>query len=128
MGQKKDLVITQKDVREIQLAKSAIAVGIAKLAEKAGITPYELDKIYIVGAFGNFIDSTNAMKLGVLPTLSADKVTAAGNCAGLGVCRSAFDPEADEAFSYICSHCESINLAELDDFQTQFVSNLKFSV
>ena len=127
-GANKDLTLPQKDVREIQLAKSAIAVGIAKLSEKAGITPGELDRIYIGGAFGNFIDSANAMKLGVLPALPADKVTAAGNCAGLGVCRSAFDPEAEEAFGYICSHCESINLAELDDFQTQFVRNLKFGV
>ncbi|MDO5115197.1 MAG: ASKHA domain-containing protein [Synergistaceae bacterium] len=125
-GAASDLVLTQKDVREVQLAKSAIAVGIKKLTEQAGITTAELDRIYLGGAFGNYIDRSNAMRMGILPRVPLERVLPVGNCAGLGVCRSAFDPEADRAFSYIEANCQSINLAAADDFQQKFVHYLNF--
>jgi len=59
--------ITQKDIREFQLAKSAIRAGIEILIKRAGLSYNQIDKVYIAGAFGSYIDKDNALRINLIP-------------------------------------------------------------
>lgn len=125
LGAERDLVLTQKDVREAQLAKSAIAVGIDKLLERLGLAAPDLHRVYLAGAFGNYIDQKNAMELGLLPRVAPDRVEAVRNAAGQGVCRALFDPQAQQQLERISRLCQPLNLAAEDDFQQRFLARLQ---
>lgn len=73
--------ITQKDVREFQLAKSAIRAGIEVLLNEAGITYKDIDKIYVSGSFGSYLNKKNAIKTGLLPNIPLEKIILVGNSA-----------------------------------------------
>uniref|UniRef100_A0A7C3RJC6 DUF4445 domain-containing protein n=1 Tax=Dictyoglomus thermophilum TaxID=14 RepID=A0A7C3RJC6_DICTH len=73
--------ITQKDVREFQLVKSALRAGIEVLLNKAGIIYKEIDKIYIAGSFGSYLNRKNAIKTGLLPHIPLEKIILVGNSA-----------------------------------------------
>ena len=66
-GDGKPVYLSQKDIREVQLAKGAIAAGIALLAEQMGITLEQVEQVYIAGAFGNYMDPAGACRIGMLP-------------------------------------------------------------
>jgi uncharacterized 2Fe-2S/4Fe-4S cluster protein (DUF4445 family) len=77
-----DMCLTQKDIRQIQLAKGALFVAAESLLDRFGIS--EPDKILLAGAFGSFIDKRNALAIGMLPDISPDQVFVVGNSAGDG--------------------------------------------
>jgi uncharacterized 2Fe-2S/4Fe-4S cluster protein (DUF4445 family) len=79
----KGLILTQQDIREMQLAKGAISAGIQILAQKMGVSPEDIDKIYIAGAFGNYINLANARTIGLIE-YPEEKVTKLGNSALIG--------------------------------------------
>ncbi len=87
-GNEEDIAVTQKDIRELQLAKAAIAAGIAVLLKEVKIDASQIDRIYLAGAFGNYLDRENAVALGMFPGLSVDKIIPVGNAAaeGAGLC------------------------------------------
>ena len=126
-GAAADLVLTQKDIREAQLAKSAIAVGIDKLLERQNVTLEQVEHVYLAGAFGNYIDQHNACYLGILPQVAEEKIRAVHNSAGLGVCRSLYDPLAAAEMRRIGELCRPLNLAAEDDFQQRFLARLEFT-
>jgi uncharacterized 2Fe-2S/4Fe-4S cluster protein (DUF4445 family) len=80
----KDIVITQKDIREIQKAKAAIYTGSSLLMKKNNVKPCEIDNIYIAGAFGNYLDPENMRTIGMFPDFTLDKIIGVGNAAGTG--------------------------------------------
>jgi uncharacterized 2Fe-2S/4Fe-4S cluster protein (DUF4445 family) len=119
------VVLTQADIRELQVAKAAIAAGVAILTENLGASLEDLTRIYLAGAFGNYIDRVNASRIGLLP-VPAEKVAPAGNSALLGAKRSLFDKAADaiEAIRGISTHVP-LNLDE--NFQEVFVREMMFT-
>lgn len=119
------VVLTQADIRELQVAKAAIAAGVAILTQNLGASLDDLTRIFLAGAFGNYIDRVNASRIGLLP-VPAEKVTPAGNSALLGAKRSLFDrsAEAIEAIRGISSHVP-LNLDE--NFQEVFVREMMFT-
>lgn len=78
------IAITQKDIRELQLAKASIRAGIQGLLEEAGLEEGELERVYIAGAFGSYIDIESAIVIGMLPPLPLDRFLQVGNAAGVG--------------------------------------------
>jgi uncharacterized 2Fe-2S/4Fe-4S cluster protein (DUF4445 family) len=80
----RNITITQKDVREVQLAKGAIRSGINVLLKNAGCSAEEINKIIIAGAFGNYINVSSAITIGMLPFISLDRFHQVGNAAGVG--------------------------------------------
>ncbi|MEA1964070.1 MAG: ASKHA domain-containing protein [Candidatus Aerophobetes bacterium] len=78
------ITITQKDVREIQLAKGAIRAGIQVLLQTKNHSREEIKKVIIAGAFGSYIDVGSAVTIGMLPRLSLDRFRQVGNAAGMG--------------------------------------------
>jgi uncharacterized 2Fe-2S/4Fe-4S cluster protein (DUF4445 family) len=83
-GKHKEITITQRDVRELQLAKAAVRTGIEVLLRSKGITEKHLDQIIVAGAFGSYLDLTSAITIGMLPSLPLDRFRQVGNAAGTG--------------------------------------------
>lgn len=83
-----DVVITQKDIRELQLAKAAIAAGIEILYKEAGIEAKDVQRLFLAGAFGNYLDRANAVALGLFPGIPVENIIPVGNAAaeGAGIC------------------------------------------
>jgi uncharacterized 2Fe-2S/4Fe-4S cluster protein (DUF4445 family) len=83
-GTGEDIVITQHDVSELQLAKSAIATGLEILVESTQIALTDVHEIIVAGAFGSYIDIRNAVYIGLLPNIARAKYSQIGNAAGIG--------------------------------------------
>jgi uncharacterized 2Fe-2S/4Fe-4S cluster protein (DUF4445 family) len=89
------LALTQKDVRELQLAKGALAVGLRLLCQRAGTTGARLARLRLAGAFGNYVSRESARRIGLFET-PLDRVSSAGNAALLGAKLALFDDDLDQ--------------------------------
>lgn len=78
----RDIVVTAKDIRAVQLAKAALYAGAKTLMMRCGID--KMDEVVLAGAFGSYIDKVNAQKLGLFPDCPYDNITVSGNAAGVG--------------------------------------------
>ena len=114
-----DVVITQTDVRQIQLAKAALYAGIKLLMDEMGVTT--VDRIRLAGAFGSHISVSHAMVLGLIPDCDLEQVTSAGNAAGAGARMALLDRNARLEIASTISKAERIETALADDFQAHFV-------
>lgn len=123
---KSDVLITQKDIREVQLAKAAISAGIAIMMKEIGVTGETLEKISIAGAFGNYIRNSSAINIGLLPKVSEEKIFSLGNSAGIGVSMILLSKESDEYAEKIAREIEHIELAARSDFQDQYMMVMRF--
>ena len=83
-GLERDLLVTRKDVHEIQLAKSAIRAGTETLLANAGVMAEDLDGFIVAGAFGTYLDLRSAVRVGMFPSLPLEKFRQVGNAAGVG--------------------------------------------
>ena len=81
---RKEIIVTQDDVREIQLAKAAIQTGIQVLLAERGLPLEAVEQVIIAGAFGSYIDVPNALATGMLPPLPLERFNQVGNAAGIG--------------------------------------------
>jgi uncharacterized 2Fe-2S/4Fe-4S cluster protein (DUF4445 family) len=83
-GTMQDIVVTQNDIGEIQLAKAAIRTGINILLNEFGITEEQIDQIIVAGAFGTYINIESAIRVGMLPSIPLNRFSQVGNAAGIG--------------------------------------------
>ena len=118
--------ITQKDIRELQLAKAAIRAGIELMAEKLGVGLDDIRRVEIAGAFGNYMKAENACKIGLLPDVFLDRIHAVGNAAGAGACLTMMSAAAQQSARDIAAKVEFLELATMPDFQDCFVDALEF--
>ncbi len=116
------LVITQNDVRAIQLAKAALYAGVRLLMDHAGIEA--VDEIRLAGAFGSHIDTTYAMVLGLIPDCDLAKVGSAGNAAGTGALIALLSVAARREIEAVVRRVEKIETAVEPRFQEHFVEAL----
>ena len=116
--------LTQGDIRELQVAKAAIAAGVQILAKDIGATLEDISRIYLAGAFGNYIDRSNAFRIGLLP-VPPEKIQPAGNTALLGAKLALFqtDPEIYTNIKNLGTHV-ALNLDE--QFQDIFINEMGF--
>jgi uncharacterized 2Fe-2S/4Fe-4S cluster protein (DUF4445 family) len=113
------IVVTQNDVRQIQLAKAALYAGVKLLLDKAGIA--KVDRIRLAGAFGSHIDTKYAMVLGLIPDCDLDKVASAGNAAGTGARIALLNVAARREIERVVREVEKIETAIEPKFQEYFV-------
>lgn len=119
----KDIVITQKDVRQIQLAKGALHAGCKLMMRRMGLD--KVDKVKIAGAFGTHVDRKKALIMGLFPDCEIEKIQSVGNAAGDG-CRAALLNRQKRVEANWCSrNVEYIELTVEKDFQQQFMEAMQ---
>jgi uncharacterized 2Fe-2S/4Fe-4S cluster protein (DUF4445 family) len=118
------VTFTQKDVRAIQLAKGALRTGIDLLCREAG-TVYPA-KIWVAGAFGSYINKTDALKIGMFPPIPEADIEMVGNAAGAGAILALFDPDVSTAASALTRATRVLDLSAHPDFQDTFINSLAF--
>lgn len=115
--------LTQTDIRELQLAKGAIAAGIHILLKSLGKSFDDIDTVYLAGAFGNYITIASACRIGLLK-FHSDKIEPSGNTALRGAKLALFLPE--DSFGKLADGIEHISLSEKPDFQDVYVDEMSF--
>ncbi len=118
-----DITVTQKDVRNIQLAKGALAAGAKVLLERIGRDKPE--QVILAGAFGSYIDPNSAANLGLFPDC-LHNIKAVGNAAGSGACLALLDQAARQEAEMIARKVEYIELTSVRKFQKYFTESLWF--
>jgi len=120
------ITLTQKDVREIQLAKAAIAAGVMTLLIKAGKSVEDIDTVYLAGGFGSYIDKTSATRIGLIPQQLLEKIQVIGNGAGIGAVLSLISSERLAECERIASKAEYIELSGSPEFQDAYFECMMF--
>ena len=118
--------ITQKDIRQLQLAKAAIAAGIRVLLQQAGLTPSHVDRVLVAGAFGSYMDPRSACRIGLIPPQLRQKVRPIGNAAGEGAALALLDRRTLADSRALAERITFTELASSPDFQEYFVDELEF--
>jgi uncharacterized 2Fe-2S/4Fe-4S cluster protein (DUF4445 family) len=120
------IYITQKDIREIQLAKAAIAAGINTLVKVMGISLDCIGKVYLAGGFGSYMDKKSAARIGLLPASLEDKIQVAGNTAGTGAIMALLSRDCRDLCNRIRSKAEYVELSAVPGFQDELVDCMFF--
>jgi uncharacterized 2Fe-2S/4Fe-4S cluster protein (DUF4445 family) len=125
-GSGSEIVVTREDVNQIQLAKAAIRAGTEILLREAGINAANLDRFYIAGAFGTYIDLENAIKIGMFPHLPLERFTQVGNAAGSGARQLLLSRQKRADALALAAREEYIELTTYPDFTGMFVDAMFF--
>jgi uncharacterized 2Fe-2S/4Fe-4S cluster protein (DUF4445 family) len=120
-GEKTAIVMNQKDVRELQLAKAAIRSGIQLLLERNEFTDQDIDMVIVAGAFGTYIDIGSSMDVGLLPSLPVERFKQVGNAAGIGAKMNLISLSSRKEARDIVSRATYIELAGTREFKRDFV-------
>jgi uncharacterized 2Fe-2S/4Fe-4S cluster protein (DUF4445 family) len=114
------IVVTQNDVRAIQLAKGALYAGARLLMMALGV--HQVDRILLAGAFGSYIDPLHAMVLGMIPDCDLTRVHAVGNAAGDGARIALLNVQQRREAIRLAGWVEHVQTATAADFQDEFVA------
>jgi uncharacterized 2Fe-2S/4Fe-4S cluster protein (DUF4445 family) len=126
-GHGREIVITREDVNEIQLAKGAIRAGIEILLAEAGISHEAVDESIVAGAFGTYLDTNSAVRLGMLPDLPQDRIRQVGNAAGVGAKQMLVSSALRKEAVDITKRIEYVELTTHPQFKDAFLKALFFS-
>ncbi len=121
-----DVLVTQKDIREIQKAKSAIRAGIEVLIEKSGVRAEDIKKLVIAGSFGSSINMDNAAKIGLIPEELLPVSATAGNASLTGATLYALDTGFGARLQKVAGSAETVDLAEMPGFGTKYIRYMGF--
>ncbi len=121
-----DIAITQKDIRELQTAKGAIAAGIRVLTAEAGIKMKDIDRVFLAGGFGRYMDIESAHTIGLIPAELAGKVTAIGNAAGAGALQALLSKKLYDKARDIKKRIKYIELSSSEEFMDQYIECMNF--
>ena len=118
--------LTAGDVRNLQLAKAAVAAGIEVLSQRRGVPLENVEGLYLAGGFGTYIDPASAMAIGMLPPVLAGKVRPLGNTALAGAAALALDSRLWPKVEDTARSCAYIELSGQPDFTQAFTGNMGF--
>jgi uncharacterized 2Fe-2S/4Fe-4S cluster protein (DUF4445 family) len=125
-GLGRDLIVTRKDVHEIQLAKSAIRSGIEILLQEAGLTYVDLNEFIVAGAFGTYLDLRSAVRTGMFPPLPLEKYHQVGNAAGVGAKLMLLSVKMRRVAERLANRIGYIELTTRPAFTSLFMEYLSF--
>ena len=123
-----NVFIDPSDIREVQLAKAAIAAGIEILADRAGIELTDIDRVLLAGGFGNYIVVRSACVIGLLPQALEEKIIPVGNAAGDGAKMLALSQRARTLAEELRKKTKYIELSAQEDFEDIYTDNLIFEI
>ena len=118
------VAVTQKDIRELQLAKGAITAGIKIILARMGVNEADLKEVLLAGAFGNYIDKANARSIGLLPNVSLDLIKPVGNAAGVGAKHALLSKKVRDRAQAMARRVKVINLSYTHEFQKSFLEGM----
>jgi len=121
------LALTQQDVRDVQLAVAAIRSGVRLMLREFRIAAADIDRVVVAGAFGSSLDIANAVSLGLLPNVRADRISFVGNASLAGARLLLLNRPARAAAEDLAARISHISLATRPDFQDAFVQGLEFA-
>jgi uncharacterized 2Fe-2S/4Fe-4S cluster protein (DUF4445 family) len=125
-GATKEIVLSQDDIRQVQLAKGAIASGLLMLQRIAGVPDERLGELMLAGGFGNYLSVRSALRVGLIPALPESKIRYVGNAAALGAQLCLVSEAERTRAETIARSIEHISLAAHPDFQEAFVDCMNF--
>ena len=124
----KRIVLTQQDIREVQLAKSAIMAGVNVLMKKASLSFEDLDALFLAGGFGSYIDVKSAVTIGMLPREMEFKTISLGNTSGTGALLALKSVQFDQTIQDVIERSCYVELSDDEDFVLDYVMNMDFEV
>ena len=124
---KPSIFITQRDIREFQIAKAAISTGIKVLLKASGIEKDRVEELLIAGGFGSYINVQNAYRVGLFPVFPQAKVKIVGNAALMGAIKALLSEDSRQEAEKIPSLVRCIELATRSDFQDILLESIPFS-
>jgi len=125
-GTGRDITLTQKDVREFQLAKSAVACGVSILLEKAGLKAGDVKQLLLAGAFGNYIRRESAVGVGLFPGFAPEQIKFVGNAAAYGAVMMLLSKRELYRSGEMRDRCTYVEVGALPEFQQRFADMMFF--
>ena len=122
----RDIVLTQGDIRQVQLAKGAIRSGIDMLQRLTRTPDASLAELMLAGGFGNYLNVHSAIRIGLIPPLSAERVSYVGNAAGLGAQLALVSETERRRADVLAGQIRHVSLATHPEFQDVFLQALTF--
>ncbi|HWD95201.1 MAG TPA: ASKHA domain-containing protein [Acidimicrobiales bacterium] len=120
------IFLSQRDVRELQFAKAAIATGWRLLLDEAGVKEEELQQVLLAGSFGSYLSPASAVRLGLVPKLPLLRIVSAGNVAGEGAKMALLSLRERSGAMALLEEVEYVELSDRSDFNDAFVDQLAF--
>ncbi len=124
----KAIFLSQRDVRELQFAKAAIATGWKLMIEELGIEESEIQQVLLAGSFGSYLSAASAIRIGLVPKLPIPRIISAGNVAGEGAKMAILSIQERHAGSALINEIEYVELSDRTDFNDRFIEQLAFPV
>jgi uncharacterized 2Fe-2S/4Fe-4S cluster protein (DUF4445 family) len=118
--------LTQRDVRQLQLAKGALRTGIELLQQEQGVALDEIEAVIIAGAFGTYIDVASAVAIGMLPALPLERFHQVGNAAGMGAKRALISRSERRRAAELARRVRYLELAAHPRFADTFARSMLF--
>ena len=125
-GNGKDIIVTQGDIDEIQLAKGAIAAGVRVVLQATGTDPDSVEEVIVAGAFGTYLNLDSARDIGLLPRLPQARYRQVGNAAGGGAKATLLSVTERDRARRIAEHVSYVELTTFPGFQRQFARSMLF--
>ncbi len=121
----KDIKISQKDIREIQMAKAAFYSGTKVILKYLNVKS-EIKQVFLAGAFGNYINKENAKFIGMIPDIPSDYIFQIGNAAGIGAQNCLLNKELRKKAETLLKKIKYIEIATKQEFQKEYAEAMYF--
>ena len=122
------LYLSQRDIRELQFAKAAIATGWMLLLEEQGLTAADVAQVLLAGSFGSYLSPSSAVRIGLVPEVALLRIVSAGNVAGEGAKMALLSLRERAAAQALLEEVHYVELSDRPDFNDRFVDRLAFPV
>jgi uncharacterized 2Fe-2S/4Fe-4S cluster protein (DUF4445 family) len=120
------VVLTQRDVRELQFAKAAISTGWTLLLEELGLEHRDVQQVLLAGSFGSYLSAASAIRIGLVPKLPVLRIVAAGNVAGEGAKMALLSVRERAGARALLEEVTYVELSDRPEFNDKFVEQLAF--
>jgi uncharacterized 2Fe-2S/4Fe-4S cluster protein (DUF4445 family) len=118
--------LSQRDIRELQFGKAAIATGWRILLEEAGLETADIKQVLLAGSFGSYLSAKAAIRIGLVPDVGPRRIIAAGNVAGEGAKMALLSVRDRAAALALLEEVKYVELSDRQDFNDRFIAQLGF--
>jgi uncharacterized 2Fe-2S/4Fe-4S cluster protein (DUF4445 family) len=120
------VVLSQRDVRELQFAKAAISTGWSLLLDELDLKPGDVQQVLLAGSFGSYLSPASAVRIGLVPALPVLRIVSAGNVAGEGAKMALLSVRERAGAHALLEEVTYVELSDRTDFNDRFVEQLAF--